>query len=212
MYKSNLNLLHTYSNKLVITVQLVLTWINMYKTITTALVLLLFSEAKIRAQNSLSGHAGVNYSSVSSKNSVNPDGILGFNAGFAYKLYIDDLGWAVMPGIDYSQEGFAGQRLHYINLPVSVGFDFTNSFSLSAGFQYSQLVGGSSETKQLIYSNNLAFLITFEFFPTEKFVTGLRFSNGVKNIIKTPDIIIIENASTYSIQFYIGVMLFKLSK
>jgi len=184
----------------------------MFKTITIALVLLLFLEAKVKAQNLLSGHAGANYSSVSSKNSVNPDGILGFNAGFSYKLYLDDLGWAVMPGIDYSQEGFSGQRLHYINLPISVGFDFTSSFSLSAGFQYSQLVGGSQETKQVISSNNLAFLLTFEFFPTEKFVTGLRFANGVKNIIKSPDMIIIENASTYSIQFYVGVTLFKSSK
>ncbi len=184
----------------------------MYKSITIVLALLLLFASKNMAQNSFSGHAGLNYSNVSSKNSINPDAILGLNAGFTYKLYLDDLGWAVMSGLDYSQEGFAGQRLNYINLPISVGFDFTSSFSLSAGFQYSQLVGGAKEVTQVTYSSNFAFLITFEFFPTEKFVTGLRFANGVKNIIKAPDVLVIENASTYSIQFYVGVILFKRPK
>lgn len=184
----------------------------MHKIIIIAFILLVFTISKLMAQNFLSSHAGLNYSSVSSKNSINPDAIFGLNTGFAYKIYLDDLGWSVMPGLDYSQEGFAGQKLHYINLPVSIGFDFTEAFSLATGFQYSQLVGGSQETKQVITSSNLAFLVSFEFFPTEKFVTGLRFANGVKNIIKTQDITVIDNASTYSIQFYIGVTLFRQSQ
>ncbi len=166
----------------------------------------------ILAQNKFSAHAGLNYSSVSSKNSINPDGIIGLNAGIGYKLYIDDLGWAIMPGLGYSQEGFQDQRLNYLNLPISVGFDFTNSFNLSAGLQYSQLLGGANDAKEVIYGSNFAFLISFEFFPTEKFVTGLRFANGVKNIIKQPDVVVVQTASTYSIQFYIGVTLFSGSK
>ncbi len=184
----------------------------MHKIITSVLVLLLFISTKNNAQSIFTGHVGLNYSSVSSKNSINPDGILGLNVGFAYKMYLDDLGWAVTPGIDFSQEGFADRRLNYLNLPVSLGFDFTNNFSLSAGLQYSQLLGGPTDVKQVIYSSNFAFLVTFEFFPSEKFVTGLRFANGIKNIIKEPDVIVIENASTYSIQFYVGMVLFNKSK
>jgi len=180
----------------------------MLKTTISILVLFLFSVQISFSQNTLTGHAGLNYSSVSSKNSINPDGALGLHAGFAYKLYLGDLGWAIMPGLDYSQEGFKDQRLDYINLPVSIGFDFTESFNLSTGFQYSQLVGGSNTAREIIYGSNFAFLVTFEFFPTEKFVTGLRFANGIKNIIEDPDYII-QNASTYSIQFYIGVTLFR---
>ncbi len=181
----------------------------MYKIITMALALLLFLTAKNNAQSVFTGHAGINYSSVSSKNSINPDGIFGLNAGFSYKMYLDDLGWSVMPGIEFSQEGFADRRLNYLNVPVSVGFDFTDNFSLSTGLQYGQLLGGPADVKQVIYSSNFAFLVTFEFFPSDKFVTGLRFANGFKNIIKEPDVIIIENASTYSIQFYFGMVLFK---
>ncbi|MCF6359221.1 MAG: PorT family protein [Cyclobacteriaceae bacterium] len=184
----------------------------MYYRLTTGLSILLFLSQISFAQNRLSGHAGLNYSSVSSKNSINPDGILGMNAGFDYKFHLGDLGWAVTPGIDYSQEGFNGQRLNYLNVPISLGFNFTNSFSLSAGFQFSQLLGGSNEAKQIIFPTNYAFLVTFEFFPSERFVTGLRFANGVKNIIKNPDVIVVQNATTYSIQFYIGVTLFRGSK
>ena len=183
----------------------------MLKTTIAILVLFLFSFHLSFSQNALTGHAGLNYSSVSSKNSINPDGALGLNAGIAYKMHLGDFGWALMPGIDFSQEGFKDQRLDYINIPVSIGFDFTESFNLSTGFQYSQLVGGSNAAKDIIYGSNFAFLVTFEFFPTEKFVTGLRFANGIKNIIKDPDYVI-QSASTYSIQFYIGVTLFRESK
>lgn len=184
----------------------------MLKRISLTFTLVLFFSQIVFSQNRFSGQAGVNYSSVSSKNSINPDGKLGLNAGFAYKLYLDDLGWAVMPGLEYSQEGFRGQRLDYLNVPLSVGFDFTNTFSFSAGFQYSLLVGGSDAAKEVIFPSNFAFLVTFEFFPTERFVTGLRFANGIKNIIKQPDAMVIQTASTYSIQFYIGATLFRGTK
>lgn len=184
----------------------------MLKSLSVVLIFLFVINHSAKAQHVFSGHAGLNYSNVSSKNSINPDGILGINAGFAYKLYLDDLGWAIMPGIDFSQEGFKDQRLNYINIPMSVGFDFTNSFSLSAGFQYSQLIGGSNEALEVIHGSNFAFLITFEFFPTDKFVTGLRFANGIKNIIKEPDVVVVQTASTYSIQFYIGYVLHRKSK
>lgn len=180
----------------------------MLKIIAATFIFLVLVSNFSLAQNVLRGHAGLNYSNVSSKNSINPDGKLGLNAGFSYKLRLGDLGWAIIPGLDYSQEGFKNQRLDYINIPLSIGFDFTETFNLSTGFQYSQLVGGSNAAKDIIYQSNFAFLVTFEFFPTEKFVTGLRFANGIKNIIKDPDYSI-QTASTYSIQFYIGVTLFK---
>lgn len=184
----------------------------MLKGITITVVILLFLIQSSLAQKTFSAHAGINYSNVSSKNSINPDGVLGLNIGIGYKIYMGDLGWSLMPGIDFSQEGFKNHRLDYLNIPLSVGFDFTNTFSLSTGFQYSQLLSGSNEAKEIIFPSNFAFLVTFEFFPTEKFVTGLRFANGIKNIIKDPDLIIVQNASTYSIQFYIGVTLFQTSK
>ena len=184
----------------------------MHKGITLLVVILVWLAQNSLAQNTFSVHAGANYSSVSSKNSINPDGILGLNAGLGYKYYLGDLGWAIMPELNYSQEGFKTQRLDYINLPISIGFDFTSTFNLSAGFQYSQLISGSQEVKDVIHPNNFAFLITFEFFPTEKFVTGLRFANGTKNIIKDPDAVIVQSALTYSIQFYIGITLFRSTK
>jgi len=183
----------------------------MLKIITATLIFLVLITPFSKAQNVIRGHAGLNYSNVSSKNSINPDGILGLNAGFSYKLHVGDLGWAIITGLDYSQEGFKNQRLGYVNIPLSVGFDFTETFNLSTGFQYSQLVGGSNAANEIVYGSNFAFLVTFEFFPTEKFVTGLRFANGIKNIIKDPDYRI-QTASTYSIQFYIGATLFKKTK
>lgn len=181
----------------------------MYKAITITLALLVCLFQSSLAQNTISAHGGLNYSSVSSKNSINPDGILGLNVGFGHKHYLGDLGWALMPELNYSQEGFKNQRLDYINIPLSIGFDFTNTFNLSTGFQYSFLMGGTDATKEVIHASNFAFLITFEFFPTEKFVTGLRFANGIKNVIKDPDAVIVQTALTYSIQFYIGVTLFR---
>jgi hypothetical protein len=184
----------------------------MSKGIISFLLIILFVTQSSWAQNVFTGHVGANYSNVSSKNSINPDGILGANGGFAYKFYLDDLGWSLMPGFEFSQEGFKDQRLNYLNVPLSVGFDFTSTFSLSTGFQYSQLLSGSNEAKEIVYNSNFAFLVTFEFFPTEKFVTGLKFANGIKNIIKNPDLIIVKTASTYSIQFYIGITLYRGSK
>ncbi len=194
-----------------ITAQIVLTC-KMYKKLTLTLAVLLLLISTSFTQNRFSGHAGLNYSSVSSKNSINPNGILGINAGLGYKHYLGDFGWALMPELNYSQEGYNNQRLDYLNIPISIGFDFTKTFNLSVGFQYSYLVQGSKVAKQAIYPSNFAFLVTFEFFPTEKFVTGLRFANGVKNIIKDPDVVVVQTALTYSIQFYIGFTLFKVTK
>lgn len=163
-------------------------------------------------QNKLSIAAGVNYSSVSSINSSNPEGTLGLNTGIAYKYYTNDLGWFLKPGLFYSQEGWLHQRLDYINLPVLVGFDFTDDFNFNVGFQYGYLVGGIDDPENVIDRSNLAFLIGFEFYPAEAFDVGLRFANGVKNIIANPDDFIIKDARTFSIQFYFGFNLGKKDK
>lgn len=181
----------------------------MKKIALCVLVGIVIASSQLRAQNRMTAHAGLNYSSVTSKNSINPDGIFGLNAGVAAKIYWDELGWSVMPEVNFSQEGYKNQRLDYINIPVSVGFDFTPTFSLSAGIQYSFLVGGANDARTFISNDNYAFLVTFEFFPTDRFVTGLRFSNGLKNIIDRPDLIIVQAANTYSVQFYVGINLFK---
>ncbi|MCB0495641.1 MAG: PorT family protein [Cyclobacteriaceae bacterium] len=184
----------------------------MKKCALTLVLGLLVSLVSLHAQNRFSVHGGLNYSSVSSTNSINPDGKLGFNTGISYKHYVGDLGWSIKPGIAFSQEGYKNQRLDYLNIPLLVGFDFTTSFSLSIGGQYGFLLGGTNQAREVIYHSNYAFLLTFEFFPTERFVTGLRFSNGLKNIIERPDLIVVQTANTYSVQFYIGVNLFKLQK
>lgn len=170
-------------------------------------IILWFSEAK--AQNKMSIAAGLNYSSVSSINSSNPDGILGFNAGLGYKIYIDDLGWFVKPGLFYSQEGWLHQRLNYINLPLVAGFDFTDDFNFNLGFQYGFMASASNIPTGVVDRSNLAFLVGFEFYPADAFDVGLRFANGIKNIIADPTDIVIKDARTYSIQFYFGFNLVK---
>lgn len=181
----------------------------MYKRLFGLAIVFVLIVSSVEAQNRISAHGGINYSSINSTNSINPDGVFGFNAGLSYKHYVGDLGWSIKPGIAFSQEGYKNRRLDYINLPLLVGFDFTNTFSLSIGAQYGLLLGGTGDAKEVISNNNYAFLLTFEFFPTERFVTGLRFSNGLKNIISRPDLIVVQTATTYSVQFYIGINLFK---
>ena len=61
----------------------------------------------------------------------------------------------------------------------------------------------------------LAFLIGFEFYPANAFDVGLRFANGVKNIIANPDdpdLNGVTDARTYSIQFYFAFNLGKKAK
>ena len=164
------------------------------------------------AQNKISLAAGVNYSSVSSINSSNPDGILGLNAGLAYKYYLNDLGWFIKPGLMYSQEGWQLQRIDYINLPALAGFDFTDDFNFNLGLQYGYLIGGIDDPENIIDRHNFAFLVGFEFYPAPAFDVGLRFANGMKNIIKEPDATVIKDARTYSIQFYFGFNLVKKDK
>ncbi len=164
--------------------------------------LLIFFSLSALAQNKLSVFAGLNYSSVSSVNSTNPDGILGLNIGAGYKIYLGDLGWFVKPGIYYSQEGYLHQRLDYINFPIVGGFDFSDDFNVNTGFQYGVLVGGLNDPENNFYRTNMSFLIGFEFYPTDLFEVGIRFSNGLKNLIKNPDDLVIKDARTFSIQFY----------
>ena len=166
----------------------------------------------LMAQNSFSIAAGLNYSSVSSINSSNPDGKLGFNGGVAYKWYLGNLGWFVKPGLSYSQEGWLLQRIDYLNVPVISGFDFTDDFNFNIGFQYSYLVGGLNDPQGRIDRSNLAFLVGFEFYPAELFDVGLRFANGVKNIVAKPDEMVIKDARTYSIQFYFAFNIGKKAK
>lgn len=160
----------------------------------------------------LSIAAGLNYSSVSSINSTNPDGKLGLNAGIGYKRYVGDLGWFVKPAIFYSQEGWLHQRLDYLNLPVIAGFDFTDDFNFNLGFQYGFLIGGIDDPEERIDRSNLAFLVGFEFYPADAFDVGLRFANGIKNIVAKPDEMVIKDARTYSIQFYFGFNIGKKDK
>jgi len=166
----------------------------------------------LKAQNRLSFAGGVNFSSVSSINSNNPDGKLGLNVGIGYKYYMGDLGWFVKPALFFSQEGWLHQRLSYINLPVIVGFEFTDDFNFNVGFQYGYLVTSLDDPDNAIDNNNLAFLIGFEFYPTEQFEVGLRFANGIKNIIAKPDNFVVKDARTSSIQFYFGFNLGKKEK
>lgn len=181
------------------------------KIIIVYLVVLTLTTGLASAQH-LSIAAGLNYSSVSSVNSTNPDGKLGFNAGVAYKRYLGDLGWFVKPGLFYSQEGWLHQRLDYLNVPVITGFDFTDDFNFNLGFQYGYLVGGLDDPEERIDRSNLAFLIGFEFYPADAFDVGLRFANGIKNIVAKPDEMVIKDARTYSIQFYFGFNLGKKQK
>ena len=175
------------------------------------IVIILTSAITVNAQNKLSIAAGVNYSSVSSINSANPDGTLGFNAGLAYKIYLNDLGWFIKPGLFYSQEGWQLRRLDYINVPLLAGFDFTDDFNFNLGFQYGYLVSGASDLGDAVDKSNLAFLIGFEFYPVDAFDVGLRFANGIKNILSEP-VNNIEDARTYSIQFYFAFNLGKKAK
>jgi len=156
------------------------------------------------AQQVLSLNAGLNYSSVSSVNSSNPDGKLGLNAGLAYKIYLGDLGWMIKPGLSYSQEGWLHQRLDYINMPVIAGFDFTDDFNINLGAQYGFLVGGLDDPTERVNRSNVAILVGFEFYPADVLDVGLRFANGVMNVIAKPDNMVIKDARTYSIQFYFG--------
>lgn len=172
---------------------------------------ILASVVATNAQNKFSIAAGVNYSSVSSINSANPDGTLGFTGGLAYKIYMNDLGWFIKPGLFYSQEGWQLRRIDYINLPVVAGFDFTDDFNFNLGFQYGYLISGVSDLGEAVERNNLAFLLGFEFYPAEAFDVGLRFANGVKNILAEP-VDAIEDARTYSIQFYFAFNLGKKAK
>ncbi len=176
------------------------------------LLIIAFSTIELAtAQNKFSLAAGVNYSSVSSINSTNPDGILGLNVGAAYKFYMNDLGWFVKPALFYSQEGWLRRRLTYLNLPVIIGFDFTDDFNFNVGFQYGYLVSTLEDLGNTIDRSNLAFLIGFEFYPADAFDVGLRFANGVKNIIEEP-VNEIDDARTYSIQFYFAFNLGKKDK
>ena len=183
----------------------------MYKLLLLT-IFILTSAITASGQNKLSIAAGVNYSSVSSINSINPEGTLGLNAGIAYKYYMSDLGWFVKPALFFSQEGFQRQRLGYINLPVVVGFDFTDEFNFNIGFQYGYLITNLDEINDAIDRSNLAFLIGFEFYPADAFDVGLRFANGVKNIIANPDDFVIKDARTFSIQFYFAFNLGKKVK
>ena len=179
------------------------------------IVILLTSVIAVNAQNKLSIAAGVNYSSVSSINSANPDGKLGFTGGLAYKIYLNDLGWFIKPGLFYSQEGWKLRSLDYINVPIVAGFDFTDDFNFNLGFQYGYLISGVSDLGDVIDRNNLAFLIGFEFYPADAFDVGLRFANGIKNIIADPDdpaLNGVTDARTYSIQFYFAFNLVKKAK
>lgn len=175
-------------------------------------LLLLGGLSQAQTRNNLSVHLGVNYSSVSSVNSTNPDGIFGLNAGAAYKIYLDDLGWFVKPEISYSQEGYLYQRLDYLNFPVALGFDFTDDFNAHIGFQYGLLVGGFENPSDTFYNYNLAFLVGFEFYPIDYLDVGFRFSNGVKNLVKEPDDIVIDDARTYALQLYIAANLNRFKK
>lgn len=171
--------------------------------------LLCFGFFVTKGQDKFSLGAGVNYSSVSSINSANPDGIIGLNVIAAYKFYMNDLGWFLKPSLSYSQEGWLLQRLDFINVPLVVGFDFTDDFNLNLGFQYGYLIGGLNDLENAIDRNNMAFLIGFEFYPAPKFDVGLRFASGIKNIIKeSGGAQPIQDARTYSIQLYFSYNLF----
>lgn len=173
-------------------------------------VILTLGIYSLKAQNKLSIAAGVNFSSVSSRNSTNPDGKLGLNAGIAYKYYMSDLGWFVKAGLFYSQEGWLHKRIDFLNLPIVVGFDFTDDFNFNFGLQYGYILFIDAP-KKTVNRNNAAFLIGFEFYPTEFLEVGLRFANGLRNILNEP-VNEIEDARTSSIQFYFGFNLGKKEK
>ena len=115
----------------------------------------------------------------------NPNLKAGYQFGVAGKKYLGDLGWFFQPEINYSLEGAENQRLEFINVPLILGFDFSDNFNLHLGYQSGFLIGTRGNDSFDYKTYNPVINVGLEFYPFDKSVFGARYDYGISDIDKS---------------------------
>jgi len=131
------------------------------------------------------GKAALNLTSIGKEGEPFENARLGWQVGAMGKKYISDLGWFGMLEVMYSKEGSSIEKLNYIALPFSVGFDFEETFNGFLGLQYGIVVGGDQAAQDFYKDYNFSANFGFEFYPMKKLIIGSRFNLGITNILDT---------------------------
>jgi len=113
-----------------------------------------------------------------------PDTKFGYQVGITSKKYISDLGWFIQPEVFYSREGNINQPLEFINVPIIVGFDFSDNFNVHTGLQAGFLIGTQNDLDNNYKSVNTVMNFGFEFYTFKKTSIGFRFDYGLNDFEK----------------------------
>ena len=143
--------------------------------------LLLILPVSANAQNKYGLKGAFNYSSFRKNFNLKA----GYQIGVVGKKYLGDLGWFFQPEINYSLEGAENKRLEFINVPLILGFDFSENFNLHVGYQSGFLIGTRGGDTQNYQVYNPAINVGLEFYPTSKSVFGARYDYGISDIDKS---------------------------
>jgi len=151
-------------------------------------------QAQIReVKNQYGVKVGMNYSGFRRT----PDLKFGYQIGVVGKRYLGDLGWFVQPEINYSREGNLNQPLEFINVPIILGFDFSDNFNLNLGFQAGILVGTQGIEGYEYKNVNTVINLGLEFYSFKKTTIGFRFDYGLSDFEESTGISI-----TYTFEVY----------
>jgi hypothetical protein len=162
------------------------------------LTALLFTVEEAKCQTQFGVKGGMNFSGFRRT----ADTKFGYQLGLAGKHYLSDLGWFVQPEVFYSREGNLNQPLEFINVPIIVGFDFSDNFNIHTGLQAGFLIGTMGDEDNNYNKVNAVVNFGFEFYTFKKTSIGFRFDYGLSDFEQTTGTSITYNFGIYVIAWF----------
>ena len=155
-------------------------------------------------------NAGGVLSTLVRDNNLNAKGgFVGYMAGVTARLNIGELGWFVQSGIDYSHEGDAGQKLDFIKLPVTLGFDVSDDVALYGSYYIAWQIGNNNNVQDFYKKNANMIAFGVDVNLSERFGLGTRLYYGLSNLVDDPVGALYYTVKPFGFDLYLTYFLVK---
>ena len=114
------------------------------------------------------------------------DGLAGYLVGINAKYNMGELGWFAQSGVDYTLEGDSGQKLNFVKVPLTLGFDFENGGSFFGTYHLAWQVGNDNGVQDFYKEFATILGFGFEIEVSKKFSLVTRLNYGLSNLVDDP--------------------------
>ncbi len=135
-------------------------------------------------------------------------GAIGYLGGIMLKKNMGELGWFIQPELQYVYLGDGNQKLSFVKIPITIGFDVSDDVNIHIGYQPGWLVGASNDAKDSYKTLNHEISLGMDFMAGNKVLLGLRVNYGLTNLVEDPVVVKNYEVTTFTVDMYMAFLLF----